>query len=86
MPCYRSRKDVGAYEPHPSVYQFAIDRPGIRADAISFQSSNAWDAYAVSAFGMRVVWSNRYDQRAERLPGHPDTVIRTLGELPALLR
>ena len=51
----------------------------------SFQSSNAWDAYAASAFGMRVVWCNRYGQRPERLPGKPDHEIASLAELPALV-
>ena len=55
------------------------------AAAIAFQSSNSWDAYAASAFGMKVVWCNRYGQRRERLPGSPDREIRTLAELPALL-
>jgi 2-haloacid dehalogenase len=62
-----------------------LDRMGVQAADISFQSSNAWDAYAASAFGMRVVWCNRYGQRSERLPGQPDHEIRTLSELPALL-
>ena len=57
-----------------------------RGDAISFQSSNAWDAHGASDFGMRVVWCNRYGQRRERLPGSPDFEIRTLAELPALLK
>ena len=50
------------------------------------QSSNAWDACAASAFGIQVVWCNRYGQRPERLPGKPDREIRTLAELPALVR
>ncbi len=80
-----SVEDAGVYKPHPDVYQLAVDRLGIPAEAITFQSSNAWDAYAASAFGMRVVWCNRYEQRAERLPGQPDAVIHSLSELPALL-
>jgi 2-haloacid dehalogenase len=76
---------VGAYKPHPKVYHLAVDRFGIAASAISFLSSNAWDAYAASAFGMRVVWCNRYGQRPERLPGGPDCEIRSLAELPALI-
>jgi 2-haloacid dehalogenase len=63
----------------------AVDRLGIPAKAIAFQSSNAWNAYAASAFGMRVVWCNRYEQRRERLPGKPDAVIHSLDELPALI-
>ncbi len=80
-----SVEEVGVHKPHPRVYRRAVDRLGIPAAAIAFQSSNAWDAYAASAFGMRVVWCNRYGQRAERLPGRPDAVVSSLVELPALL-
>ena len=52
----------------------AADRLGVPAERIAFQSSNAWDAYAASALGMRVVWCNRYGQIAERLPGQPGRV------------
>lgn len=50
-----SVEDVSVFKPHPSVYQLAVDHFGIPASAISFQSSNAWDAFAASAFGMKVV-------------------------------
>ncbi len=80
-----SVEEVGVYKPHPKVYQLAVDRLGVPASAIAFQSSNAWDAYAASAFGMQVVWCNRYGQRRERLPGTPDREIKTLAELPALV-
>jgi 2-haloacid dehalogenase len=80
-----SVEEVGVYKPHPKVYQLAVDRLGVAAGKILFVSSNAWDAYAASAFGMRVAWCNRYMQRRERLPGHPDREIRTLAELPALV-
>ena len=80
-----SVEEVGVYKPHPKVYQVAVDHLGVPAAAIAFQSSNAWDAHAASAFGMRVVWCNRYAQRPERLPGFPDREIRTLAELPALV-
>jgi 2-haloacid dehalogenase len=76
---------VGVYKPHPKVYQLAVDRFGIPAAAIAFQSSNAWDAWAASAFGMHAVWCNRYRQRPERLPGKPDHEVRSLAELPPLL-
>jgi 2-haloacid dehalogenase len=76
---------VRAFKTHPKVYQYALDSLGLEAGAISFQSSNAWDAHGASDFGMRVVWCNRYGQRRERLPGRPDFEIRTLAELPPLL-
>lgn len=80
-----SVEDVGAYKPSRKVYQLAVDRLAVPKDNICFLSSNAWDAYAASAFGMQVVWCNRYGQRPERLPGKPDDEIRSLDALPALL-
>ena len=80
-----SVEEAGVFKPHPSVYQLAVDRLRTPPEAIAFQSSNAWDAYAASAFGMRTIWCNRYGQRGERLPGAPDREIRSLAELPAVL-
>jgi 2-haloacid dehalogenase len=76
---------VQAFKTHPSVYRYAADRLGMAAGKIAFVSSNGWDAYAASDFGMQVVWCNRYGQPRERLPGQPDAEIATLAELPALL-
>ena len=80
-----SVEEAGVYKPHPKVYQLALDRLDLPASAIAFQSSNAWDAHAASAFGMKVVWCNRSGQRRERLPGAPDREITSLSELPALV-
>ncbi|MEO8164267.1 MAG: haloacid dehalogenase type II [Betaproteobacteria bacterium] len=80
-----SVEQAGVFKPHPDVYRLAVDTLGVPAAQIAFQSSNAWDAHAASAFGMRVVWCNRYGQRRERLPGSPDHEIRSLAELPSLL-
>jgi 2-haloacid dehalogenase len=78
--------EVGVYKPHPKVYQLALDRLGMGRQAVSYQSSNAWDAWAASAFGMRVVWCNRYAQSRERLPGLPDQEVSSLRNLPFLRR
>lgn len=80
-----SVEEVGVFKPHPRVYRLATERLSIPAGAIAFQSSNAWDAHAASAFGMRTVWCNRYGQRKERLPGDPDCEVKSLAELPAIL-
>jgi 2-haloacid dehalogenase len=80
-----SVEEVGVFKPHPRVYQLACDRLRFEPAAISFQSSNAWDAHAASAFGMRVVWCNRYGQHRERLPGTPDREVSSLAELPELV-
>ena len=78
-------EEVGVFKPAPAVYQLAVDRLGVSKAAIAFQSSNAWDIHAASAFGLRTVWCNRSGQKRERLPGAPDREITTLAELPALL-
>src|SRR6266567_653513 len=80
-----SVEEVGVYKPHPKVYQLAVDRLALAPEAILFLSSNAWDAYAASAFGLRTVWCNRYGQARERLPGMPDREIRSLADLPGLV-
>src|SRR5262249_24219667 len=81
-----SVEEVGVFKPDPRVYRLAVDRLGCTASAIAFQSSNAWDAYAASAFGMQVVWCNRYGQRRERLPRAPRCEITTPAALPAPVR
>jgi 2-haloacid dehalogenase len=80
-----SVEEAGVFKPHPRVYELALERLGLERGEILFLSSNGWDAYAASAFGMRVGWCNRYGQVAERLPGKPEYEIRTLAELPGLL-
>ncbi|MDE2344303.1 MAG: haloacid dehalogenase type II [Betaproteobacteria bacterium] len=76
---------VGLYKTHPRVYAYALEQLGMQPYEIAFQSSNGWDAFAASDFGLRVVWCNRYGQRRERLPGSPDVEVRSLSELPPLL-
>jgi 2-haloacid dehalogenase len=80
-----SVEEVGVFKPHPRVYRLATERFAVSAGAIAFQSSNAWDAHAASAYGMRAVWCNRYGQRKERLPGDLDCEVKSLAELPAIL-
>lgn len=81
-----SVEGAGVYKPDPRVYQLAVDQLGVPPQEIAFISSNGWDAWAGSAFGMRAIWCNRQSQIRERLPGVPDREIRSLAELPALLR
>ena len=80
-----SVEEVGAFKPHPKVYQLALDRLNLDPSAIAFVSSNAWDAHAASAFGLPTVWCNRGNQRRERLPGRRDLEIVSLTPLPDLL-
>ncbi len=58
----------GVFKTDPRVYRYGLHTLGLTAAQVSFQSSNARDAFAASAFGMRVVWCNRCGQQPERLP------------------
>ena len=80
-----SVEEVGIFKPHRSVYRLVVDRLGVPAARVSFQSSNAWDANGAATFGFRVAWCNRFGQGQERVPEPPDAEIATLAELPALL-
>jgi 2-haloacid dehalogenase len=80
-----SVEEVGVYKPHPSVYKLACEHLNLVADRICFISSNGWDAYSAKAFGLRVLWCNRFDQEPERIPQTPDAQIRTLAALPDLV-
>lgn len=77
-----SVEEVGMFKPHPRVYQLSVDRFGFAPGTIAFVSSNGWDAYAASAFGLRSIWCNRAGQKPERLPGNPAVVLSSLAELP----
>lgn len=80
-----SVEDVGIFKPHPKVYQLAVDRLGVAAERIAFQSSNAWDVNGAATFGFRAVWINRLGLPPERLPGAAEHELKDLSELPALL-
>jgi 2-haloacid dehalogenase len=80
-----SVEEVKVYKPHPSVYRLACERLNLTADRVCFLSSNGWDAYSAKAFGLRVLWCNRFGQVPERIPETPDAQIPTLAELPDIL-
>jgi len=77
--------ELKIYKPHPSVYRLAVDRLACAAEKICFLSSNAWDVAGAANFGFTVVWINRFDQKAERLPGKPARQLKDLSGLPRLL-
>lgn len=77
--------ELSIFKPSPRVYQLAVDRLGVRAEQISFQSSNAWDAHAAANFGFQVVWINRFGQARERLPGTLALELTSLHQFPAVV-
>ncbi|HYM32426.1 MAG TPA: haloacid dehalogenase type II [Candidatus Cybelea sp.] len=80
-----SIEDAGIYKPHPSVYRLAVERLGVPARQMTFQSSNAWDAHAAQAFGFRSIWINRFGQPREPLPERPEAELTSLADVPAIV-
>lgn len=80
-----SVEDVRVYKPHPSVYALASQRLDLPKEAICFLSSNSWDAWSAKAFGLRVLWCNRFGQAPERIPETPDGELTDLSMLPDLI-
>ena len=80
-----SVEEIQVYKPDPRVYQLAVDRLDTPPEAISFQSSNAWDVAGAASFGLRVAWINRFQQQPERLPAGADAELHALTDLVKLL-
>ncbi|MEI7705899.1 MAG: haloacid dehalogenase type II [Deltaproteobacteria bacterium] len=74
--------EVAVYKPAPEVYAMAARQLDILPGEIGFVSANGWDAHGASAFGFRVAWCNRTGAPPDRLPGAPETEIRSLSEVP----
>ena len=81
-----SVESVGVFKPHPSVYRLVVDGFDCAPADVAFMTSNGWDAAGAGAFGFRVVWVNRLGLPPESLPATPPVEIKTLAELPGLLR
>ena len=77
-----SVEEVAVYKPSPEVYAMAARQLDLLPGEIGFVSANGWDAHGASAFGFRVAWCNRSGLPPERLPGAPETEIRSLAEVP----
>lgn len=81
-----SVEEVGIFKPDPRVYRLAVEGLGLEPREIAFLSSNSWDIAGAASFGLRAIWVNRFGQKRERLPDGPEAEIRTLDQLPGLLR
>ena len=74
------------YKPAPTVYRLAVEKLRTPKTAIGFVSSNCWDACGAKSFGFLTFWINRSGAPVDELGAAPDYTIRSLGELPALVR
>lgn len=73
--------EVKIYKTAPQVYDLVTTRFRAFPEAISFQSSNRWDAAGASAFGFRSVWINRFNLPEEYHDIKPAAVLPNLSGL-----
>ena len=78
--------ELRIFKPAPEVYALAVGRLGVAAGRIGFVSSNCWDALGAKAFGFNAFWINRTGAPVDRLGVRPDAVLKSLGDLPEVLR
>lgn len=79
-----SADEVRVYKPDPRVYDLVTTRFRVFPEAVSFQSSNRWDAAGATAFGFRSVWVNRNGLPEEYNDFRPAAVLPSLEGLLAL--
>ena len=77
---------VKIFKPAPQVYELASTQLTVPAKRIGFVSSNGWDALGAKSFGFSVYWINRAGAPVDRLGFKPDAVLKSLGDLPEVLR
>ena len=80
-----SANDVQVFKPHPEIYRLGVDRLGLPAEKMAFQSANPWDVYGAACYGYRTVWINRQAEVSDRLPRGADAELTTLEGLPAVV-
>ncbi|MEO1266289.1 MAG: haloacid dehalogenase type II, partial [Pseudomonadota bacterium] len=73
--------DVGIFKPSMRVYSLVTDTFGCKPGAVSFQSSNRWDAAGATVFGFDTLWVNRSGAPAEYSETPPTRVATDLKPL-----
>ncbi|MCH9808345.1 MAG: haloacid dehalogenase type II [Alphaproteobacteria bacterium] len=77
-----SVESAGIFKVAPPAYQLVLDRFGVAAGEVSFQSSNRWDIAGAKAFGFKTVWINRGGKPDEYFDLPAD---RTVADLTAIV-
>jgi 2-haloacid dehalogenase len=78
--------ELKIFKPAPQVYQLAVTKLGVPKERIGFVSSNCWDALGAKSYGFSVYWINRAAAPVDRLGFKPDAILKSLGDLPEVLR
>jgi 2-haloacid dehalogenase len=77
---------VKIFKPSPLAYELVVKTLGLEKSSVGFVSSNSWDALGGKSFGFRTFWINRAAAPLDELGFQPDAKLKTLAELPSLLK
>jgi putative hydrolase of the HAD superfamily len=82
-----SAAEVGHQKPHPLVFQTAMSRAGVApGETVHIGDDEQRDIYGASEAGVRTIWINRGDRDWNHADCEADHHIRSLTELPEILR
>jgi len=69
---------VGVFKPNMRVYELVPKTFGVEPSAVSFQSSNRWDAVGANVFGFHTLWVNRSGAPTEYEETPPNRLAKDL--------
>lgn len=78
-------ESAGFYKPDPRIYAAGAEAMSAHPDEVLFIAGSPLDVVGARATGLRVVWHNPLKLAGGDAETHAAAVIRSLGELPALL-
>jgi putative hydrolase of the HAD superfamily len=86
--CVLIEGEVGVGKPEPGIYLLALEKLGVSAEEAWMIGDNfEWEIAAPQRLGIKGVWIDHHGAGVpEDSPAQPYMVIRSLGELPAVLR
>jgi 2-haloacid dehalogenase len=74
------------WKPHPEAYEFALGQAGVEPHQAALVASHPWDVHGARDVGMFGVWVNRGTSYYPNYFHPPSATIRTLLNLPEVLR
>lgn len=82
-----SAAEVGHQKPHPLVFQTAMSKAGVTtAEAVHIGDDEQRDIFGACELGVRTIWVNRSDRDWNHTECEADHHVRSLTELPEILR
>jgi len=76
----------GSWKPHPAAYRYALDACGVEPGEAVLVAVHPWDVDGAARAGLRTVWVDRTGTPYPEVFRAPDATVRSLEDLPRLLR